>query len=278
MASGSTLTSFALTAVGIQDFLAKDLHTMSKSHSGSPWRRFWAVLFKIWSFFVYLFQRQYRHIQEHQTVRYAVSPMSSITAQRLLAVKPKILVLDLDETLIHSTHDGIIRPNSRTGSRTPDFILKVLIERHPVSFFVHKRPHVEFFLQTVSQWFELVIFTASMEVYGSAVSDRLDGGKNILCRRYFRQHCTQESVGYTKDLSSISPDLSSIFIIDNSPIAYKGFVNNALPISSWYCDAKDTALLDLLPFLDALRFVRDVRTVLSRHRSMSLTSLPKSPN
>ena len=46
--------------------------------------------------------------------------------------------------------------------------------------------------------------------------------------------------------------------------------DNALPISSWYCDPKDTALLDLLPFLDSMRFVRDVRTVLSRHKNITV--------
>lgn len=40
------------------------------------------------------------------------------------AVKRKILVLDLDETLIHSHHDGVLRPTVRPGT-PPDFILKV---------------------------------------------------------------------------------------------------------------------------------------------------------
>jgi len=39
----------------------------------------------------------------------------------------------------------------------------------------------------VSQWYELVVFTASMEIYGSAVCERLDGNKGILKRRYYRQ-------------------------------------------------------------------------------------------
>jgi CTD nuclear envelope phosphatase 1 len=264
---GGTSVSF-LNSYTFQDLLTPD-HSMTRTHFGSTVRRFWSALFKIWSFFLYIFHKQYKTLVEHQTVKYPIAPLGLITSQRLLAVKQKILVLDLDETLIHSTHDGIIRPNTRTGNRPPDFILKVVIERHPVSFFVHKRPHVEFFLQTVSQWYQLVIFTASMEIYGSAVSDKLDAGKHMLDRRYFRQHCTQDCSGYTKDLSFISADLSSIFIIDNSPIAYKGYVHNAVPISSWYCDPRDTALLDLLPLLDSLRFVRDVRTVLSRHKNIT---------
>ena len=36
----------------------------------------------------------------------------------------KTLVLDLDETLIHSHHDGVVRPTVKPGT-PPDFILKV---------------------------------------------------------------------------------------------------------------------------------------------------------
>lgn len=45
------------------------------------------------------------------------------------AVKRKILVLDLDETLIHSHHDGVLRPTVRPGT-PPDFILKVNTHTH----------------------------------------------------------------------------------------------------------------------------------------------------
>ena len=42
--------------------------------------------------------------------------------------------------------------------------------------------------------------------------------------------------------------------------------DNAIPIKSWFNDPSDTALLNLLPVLDALRFVSDVRSVLLRNR------------
>uniref|UniRef100_A0A8C7WPL0 protein-serine/threonine phosphatase n=1 Tax=Oryzias sinensis TaxID=183150 RepID=A0A8C7WPL0_9TELE len=180
------------------------------------------------------------------------------------AVKRKILVLDLDETLIHSHHDGVLRPTVRPGT-PPDFILKVVIDKHPVRFFVHKRPHVDFFLEVVSQWYELVVFTASMEIYGSAVADKLDNNRNILKRRYYRQHCTLDLGSYIKDLSVVHDDLSSIVILDNSPGAYRSHPDNAIPIKSWFSDPSDTALLNLLPMLDALRFTADVRSVLSRN-------------
>jgi hypothetical protein len=39
-------------------------------------------------------------------------------------VRRKIMVLDLDETLIHSHHDGLLRPTVKPGT-PPDFILRV---------------------------------------------------------------------------------------------------------------------------------------------------------
>lgn len=44
------------------------------------------------------------------------------------------------------------------------------------------------------------------------------------------------------------------------------FIANAIPISSWYGDGKDKELIRLLPFLDLMRAIDDVRTVLSLNR------------
>ena len=51
----------------------------------------------------YLFQ-----IIQHKTIRYPAAnmPVSQISLHRLKLVRRKVLVLDLDETLIHSHHDG----------------------------------------------------------------------------------------------------------------------------------------------------------------------------
>ena len=118
----------------------------------------------------------------------------------------------------------------------------------------------------LAQWFELVVFTASMEIYGKAVCDELDSGQGMLRRRYYRQHCTLlppgDSESYSKDLSKVCADLSRVFIIDNNPEAYTSYPDNAIPIRSWFSDPQDTALLQLLPLLDRLRRVSDVRTIL----------------
>lgn len=227
-------------------------------------RAFLLLASKIWSFVCYVLKKQARAVIQHQTIKYELLPLSPLSKHRLSLVKRKVLVLDLDETLIHSHHDGVIRQTVKPGT-PPDFVLKVTIDRHPVRFFVHKRPHVDFFLDIVSQWYDLVVFTASMEIYGAAVADKLDNNRGILGRRYYRQDCTLDFGSYTKDLSAVCKDLSSIFILDNSPGAYRAYPDNAIPIKSWFSDPTDTALLNLLPVLDALRFTSDVRSVLSRN-------------
>ena len=71
-----------------------------------------------------------------------------------------------------------------------------------------------------------------MEIYGTSVADKLDKGRGLFSRRYFRQHCCVDYSGYSKDLRSLHQDLSSIFILDNSPAAYRNFTRKFnLPIS-----------------------------------------------
>jgi len=227
----------------------------------------WDSLYTLWTFILFLVRKNVRKMIAHQTIRYEVMPLIPISRLRLTQLKKKVLVLDLDETLIHSRHDsgGLLRPQVKSDA-PPDFVLKVVIDRHPVKFFVHKRPHVDFFLNVVSQWYELVVFTASMEIYGSAVCDRLDKSRGILKRRYYRQHCKVDTGSFTKDLSTVNSDLSSVIILDNSPGAYKGFPENAIPVKSWFADPFDTALLNVLPMLDAIRFCNDVRNILHRNK------------
>ncbi|OBZ77138.1 CTD nuclear envelope phosphatase 1 [Grifola frondosa] len=102
---------------------------------------------------------------------------------------PKTLVLDLDETLIHSNR----------GQCPPHRAARVFLDLAGGI----KRPFVDYFLRKVSGWYTLVIFTASMQEYADPVIDWLDAGRGILGRRLFREACTQLPNGsYTKDLQS----------------------------------------------------------------------------
>jgi len=165
----------------------------------------------------------------------------------------KKLVLDLDETLISS---------SLKHSAKHDIAVRVTIGGVSSSFYVRKRPHVDHFLETVSQWYEVIVFTASLSPYANAVIDKLDP-KRIISKRYYRQSCLNRSGMYIKDLATVCRDLTKVIIIDNSPVAYSLNKENAIPIDDYVgSNPNDSSLLSLIPLLDELRNSADVREIL----------------
>lgn len=145
------------------------------------------------------------------------------------------------------------------GRRNNGHTVEVFLGGRSTIYHVYKRPFVDYFLRKVSRalllpamrmtngcqvsdWYTLVVFTASMQEYADPVIDWLDAGRGILSRRLFReaslvifrgfplltsvkplQSCTQLPNGsYIKDLSVVEQDLARVCLIDNSPISYRG--------------------------------------------------------
>ncbi|OAX41518.1 NIF-domain-containing protein [Rhizopogon vinicolor AM-OR11-026] len=165
----------------------------------------------------------------------------------------KCLVLDLDETLVHSNFRAI--PD-------PDFIVPVEIERHWHNMYVQKRPGVDEFLRQMGEMYEVVVYTASLSAYADPVMDHLDIYKAV-SHRLFRESCYRFRGNYVKDLSQLGRPMADTIIIDNSPASYIFHPTNAVPISSWFNDPHDSELTDLCPFLIDLADAKDVRDVLS---------------
>ena len=86
------------------------------------------------------------------------------------------LVLDLDETLIHST-------SVRTDPKDEEILVRVgnSLEK----YYVKLRPFLKEFLERLSKIFELVIFTASIKEYADKVIDYIDPDGYIK-RRFYR--------------------------------------------------------------------------------------------
>lgn len=169
-----------------------------------------------------------------------------------------LMVLDLDETLVHSS----FRPVSSC-----DLTFPVVVEGQTYHVYVKYRPHVHAFLQECARLFETIIFTASLSVYADGLMDNLDPGKQMCPYRLFREHCSFTNGAYVKDLSLLGRDLHRTVIADNSPVAYLFQPRNAIPIVSWFDDPKDTELRDLLPWLHRLASAADVYPVLDEYRA-----------
>ena len=146
------------------------------------------------------------------------------TTPSLSEVPQKTLVIDLDETLIHSLAKGgrmssghmvEVKLNNAVG-----YGGTTLGPQHPILYYVHKRPHCDEFLRKICKWYKLVVFTASVQEYADPVIDWLEQERSFFAGRLYRQHCTFRNGAYIKDLSFVEPDLSRVMILDNSPMSY----------------------------------------------------------
>lgn len=142
-------------------------------------------------------------------------------------------------------------------------MIPVDIEGRICNIYVLKRPGTDHFLRTLSQYYELVIYTASLSKYADPLMDMMDP-QNFCTARLFREHCTYMNNVFVKDLSLLGRPLKDSIIIDNSPTSYMLQPECALPILSWYDDPRDNALLELIPLLIQLAKVEDVREAIPR--------------
>lgn len=180
------------------------------------------------------------------------------------------LVLDLDETLIHSS----VQPGLRV-----DLIIQFMCEGEVSTVYVQKRPGLEGFLREVGQKYEVVLFTASLPDYANIVLDKIDPN-HVISSRLYRSSCRIRPFGYLKDLSRLGRDLNRVIIIDNCPQSYALQPGNAIPISSWFNDSSDTELTSLLPLLNRLststNIVNDLPELLITRQKKGIESMAEA--
>ncbi|KAL3756960.1 hypothetical protein ACHAWU_007339 [Discostella pseudostelligera] len=184
-------------------------------------------------------------------------------------VGKKCLVLDLDETLVHSSFRAV------AGA---DFVIPVQIEDVIHYVYVAKRPGVENFLLEMSKHYEIVVYTASLNKYADVLLDLLDPHR-VIRTRLFRESCVFYEGNYVKDLCLLNRDLSQVIIIDNSPASYMFHPENAIDCSSFIDDVNDRELDQIGQFLKGVameKSVVDVRGMVTLWRHWPNVDLTKN--
>jgi RNA polymerase II subunit A small phosphatase-like protein len=173
------------------------------------------------------------------------------------AAKRKLLVLDLDETLVHA--------DERPLDRAADF------EVPP--YHVYLRPGVEDFLAGVSALFRLGVWTSSSPAYARAICGKLFGERIALDFVWASDRCTPmrdftlDTWSQSKRLNKLRRKgyaLEQVVVVDDSPEKHTKNYGNLVRVLPFEGDPRDRELARLLRYLETLNEVDNVRRVEKR--------------
>jgi len=176
---------------------------------------------------------------------------------RLEKFNQKTLVLDLDETLVHS---------SLHYSPDADVQLQLSVpEVGPQTIYVKLRPYLTQFLSYAANRFEIVVFTASPALYANKLLDMIDPSHYLIDHRLFRSQCYYHQGHYVKDLAVLGRNLEKMAIVDNSIEAMGFNLHNGILIDDFFGDPSDQCLVELIRFLDMLEELDDARDAVDQY-------------
>ena len=191
----------------------------------------------------------------------------------------KILVIDLDETLIHTSFKKIPNPDFQiqldstiySKKKSENNSIEELSIQKIVEAYIRIRPGVNEFLSQLSKYYDLYVYSASSKNYLNNIMKHLDKN-NIIKKCYCRDDCIiyvensekdfdkpNNKYNYVKDLKKINKDLRNIVFVDNNIMSFKLQEKNGIPIKSFYDDVDDIELFKLIPILKNLSGFYDVR-------------------
>ena len=197
----------------------------------------------------------------------------------------KILVIDLDETLIHTSFPKIQNPDlviqldsnaNKKHLENNKNINSEIPNQKTIEAYIRIRPGVDKFLCQISKYYDIYVYSASSKNYLNTIIKNLDKN-NIIKQCYCRDDCIMyvedyeedfdkpnNKYKYIKDLKKINKELRNIVFIDNNTISFKLQEKNGIPIKSWFDDYEDLELYKLIPILKNLSGFYDVRVEISK--------------
>lgn len=144
---------------------------------------------------------------------------------------PKTLVLNFNGTIVHQKYS-----------------LGVGVE-------LFKRPGLSMFLNRLSRYYEVVIFSLGEQGTLMEASTALDPNQQIIVGAFGRENTVLSNGEYVKDLSYLNRPLKDIVYLDFTDEPVKFHKENAIIIPKFEGDLDDRSLIDLVPFLERKCFL-----------------------
>ena len=170
---------------------------------------------------------------------------------------PILLILDLDETLIHAMEEPL--------GHDHDFAVGPYV--------VYRRPHLAEFLAACSTCFRLAIWSSASDDYVRDVVGQIVPPEIELAFAWGRSRCVRRldpesyETDYLKDLKKVRRlgyDLRRVLIIDDTPRKVRRHYGNAVYVPPFTGSPGDRMLPRLAGYLSSLRDEPDVRVLEKR--------------
>ena len=167
--------------------------------------------------------------------------------------KRYLLVLDIDETLVHSEPIMIFgKPTSNAG-KSYDKTCRFHNEDGTFDEYgIRFRPFLNEFIQRMSKLFDLAVYTASARDYADVIMDVLDPHKEYFCARLYRENCFSIRGMNIKNMFNFPS--TDAFIVDNLIYSFAFHMQQGIPILAFVDDPMDVELKDLAEILENLPY------------------------
>ena len=184
----------------------------------------------------------------------------------------KLLLLDLDETLIHCSGD---LSQMSKFDQVVDFINRDGI---PLTGLLNIRPYARQFLQSMSSKYEVVIFTASLKYYADRIIKILDPQRQSISEVFYRDTCCRTvNDKLVKDLTVFQNiPLSEMILVDNNMYCLWPQPQNGIPILNFEHNKADRELFKLESMLLYLENRKNIGGILQDR--FKITQLANAPS
>nr|WP_293833412.1 HAD family hydrolase [uncultured Arsenicibacter sp.] len=170
----------------------------------------------------------------------------------------KLLILDLDETLIYATEQPLAHPADFRFDR----------------YFVYKRPYVAEFLSAMASHYSLGIWSSADDDYVEALAGQIRPDSVSIEIVWGRSRCSvrrdidSDIYCYEKRLAKLKKrgfQLKDILIVDDSPEKLRTNYGNAIYIKSFTGETDDEELRYLQTYLIDIKDTDNVRVIEKRY-------------